>query len=194
MIMLRGQKEQGRTGTRSVRLAAVIFLALAPLPVAAGELRITIEGIRSADGTVMIGLYDSPASFARAVEASANEGFLVDPQRFAAVALRANAAMRSAVVFSNLDPGRYAVIAFHDENGNTKLDKNFMGVPTEPYGFSNNARGFLGPPSFDDAAMVLEDGDKAIHIAMVYHKGGAAKDAIELEGPGRDQDGWIPSP
>ncbi len=171
MIMLRGNKEQSWVGTRSLRLAAVVPLALASLPAAASELRVTIEGIRSSNGTVLIGLYDSPASFARAVEASASEGFLVDPQRFAAVALRANAAMRSAVVFSNLDPGRYAVIAFHDENGNTKLDKNFMGVPTEPYGFSNNARGFLGPPPFDDAAMELKDSDKAIRIALVYHKG-----------------------
>ncbi|WP_223861367.1 DUF2141 domain-containing protein [Geminicoccus harenae] len=170
MAMLGGKKVPDWTATHPARLVAVISLALAPLPVAAGELRVTIEGIRSSDGTVMIGLYDSPASFARAVEASAGEGFLVDPQRFAAVALRANAAMRSAVVFSNLDPGRYAVIAFHDENGNTKLDKNFMGVPIEPYGFSNNVQGFLGPPPFDDAAMALEDNNQAIHIAMVYHK------------------------
>jgi hypothetical protein len=49
------------------------------------------------------------------------------------------------VVFSNVQPGRYAAIAFHDENGNGKPDKNFLGVPTEPYGFSNNVQGFLGP-------------------------------------------------
>lgn len=103
-----------------------------PLSVQAGELRITVDGIRSAHGTGLIGLYDSPASFGKAVEASAKEGFLIGPDRFAAVALRANAALKSAVVFSNVQPGRYAAIAFHDENGNGKLDKNFLGVPTEP--------------------------------------------------------------
>ena len=138
----------GRTGKRPVRLAAAVMLAvlLLPLPVAAGELRVTVEGIRSPRGTVLIGLYDSPASFAKAVEGSAEGGgFLVDPDRFGAVALRANAAMRSTVVFSNLGPGRYAAIALHDENGNGKLDKNFLGIPTEPYGFSNNVQGFLRP-------------------------------------------------
>ena len=62
-----------------------------PLSVEAGELRITVGGIRSAHGTVLIALYDSPASFGKAVEASAKEGFLIDPDRFAAVALRAKA-------------------------------------------------------------------------------------------------------
>ena len=131
MAML-GGTERGRTGKRSERLVAAIAVAVLPLPVAAGELRVTLDGIRSSHGTVLIGLYDSPASFAKAVEASAKESFLVDPDRFGAVALRANAAMRSAVVFSNLGPGRYAAIALHDENGNGKLDKNFLGIPTEP--------------------------------------------------------------
>ena len=67
-----------------------------------------IDGIRSAHGTVLIGLYDRPASFTKAVDAAVKKGFLIDPDRFAAVALPANAAFRSAVVFSNLAPGRYA--------------------------------------------------------------------------------------
>lgn len=149
-------------------IAAAAVMIVLPLSVEAGELRITVDGIRSPHGTVLIGLYDSPASFGKAVEASAKEGFLIDPDRFAAVALRANAALKSAVVFSNLGPGRYAAVAFHDENGNGKLDKNFLGVPTEPYGFSKNAQGFLGPPTFDAAAMALGDGNQAVRIALVY--------------------------
>ena len=151
--------------------AAAAVMIMLPLPVAAGELRITIDGIRSTHGVVLIGLYDSPASFGKAVEASAEEGFLVDPDRFAAVALRANAALTSAMVFSNLEPGRYAAIAFHDEDGDGKLGESFLGVPTEPYGFSNDVQGFLGPPTFDAAAMALGDGDEAVRIALVYHEG-----------------------
>jgi uncharacterized protein (DUF2141 family) len=154
---------------RSLRLATAAALVVLPLPAGAGELRVTVEGIRSAHGTVLIGLYDSPKSFEKAVKASDKEGFLSDPERFGAVALRANAALKSAVVFSNLEPGRYAAVAFHDENGNGKLDKNVLGVPAEPYGFSNNVQGFLGPPTFGDAAMVLGDGDSAIRIALIYH-------------------------
>ena len=147
---------------------AILLILLAPA-VTASELRITVEGIRSPQGTILIGLYDSLESFTRAIELSDKDGFLNDPNRFAAVALRANAAMKSAVVLTNLDPGRYAIILFHDENGNGKLDKNALGVPTEPYGFSNNVRGFLGPPAFEEAIMEVNVGDKAVHIALIYH-------------------------
>ena len=95
--------------------------------VTASELRITVEGIRSPQGTILIGLYDSLETFTRAIELSDKDGFLNDPNRFAAVALRANAARKSAVVLTNLDPGQYAIILFHDENGNGKLDKNAAG-------------------------------------------------------------------
>jgi uncharacterized protein (DUF2141 family) len=163
--------ERVRTAKRPIPLATAAALIVLPLSAGAGELRVTVEGISSEHGTVLIGLYDRPESFERAVEASDKEGFLVDPERFGAVALRANAAMKSAVVFSNLEPGRYAAVAFHDENGNGKLDNSFLGIPAEPYGFSNNVQGFLGPPTFDDASMVLGDGDSAIRIVLIYHEG-----------------------
>jgi len=128
-----------------MRAVFAVLLALFSPAVNASELRITVESIRSPQGTILIGLYDSLESFTRAIELSDKDGFLNDPNRFAAVALRANTALKSAVVLTNLDPGKYAIILFHDENGNGKLDKNALGVPTEPYGFSNNVQGFLGP-------------------------------------------------
>lgn len=67
------------------------------------------------------------------------------------------------VKLNKLEVGKkYAVKAFHDVNGNKKLDTNFFGVPTEPYGFSNNARGTFGPPSLSemifiaDSSMIME--------------------------------------
>jgi len=150
-------------------LAIAVGLLLLALPAAAGELRITVDGIRSPSGVILIGLYDSEASFDRAIELSDKEGFLNDPARVAGAALRANIAMTGGVVFENLAPGRYAIILFQDENGNGRLDKNFWGVPTEPYGFGNDAGGFLGPPTFDEAAMSLDGGNKAVVINLVYH-------------------------
>jgi uncharacterized protein (DUF2141 family) len=58
--------------------------------------------------------------------------------------------------------------AFHDENGNAKLDESFPGVPTGPYGFSNDAQGLLGPPTFDAAAVTVGEGDEAVRIALIY--------------------------
>lgn len=57
-----------------------------------------------------------------------------------------------------LEPGRYAIKVVHDENGNGKLDTNFMGMPVEGYGFSNNPR-VMRMPTFEEAAFELgQDG------------------------------------
>ena len=60
------------------------------------------------------------------------------------------------MLFADLPKGDYAVTAFLDENSNNKLDSNLFGIPTELYGFSRNARGLAGPPSFADAAFRVE--------------------------------------
>lgn len=54
--------------------------------------------------------------------------------------------------FKNLAPGEYAAIVFHDENLNGKLDKNFLGIPREGYGASNNIRPAMSAPGFKEAA------------------------------------------
>lgn len=61
----------------------------------------------------------------------------------------------TSVVIPGLAPGRYAVAAFHDTDGNGTLTLWPIGMPKEPYGFSRDARGRLGPPSFDEAAFEL---------------------------------------
>lgn len=58
----------------------------------------------------------------------------------------------SAEIVLDLPPGRYAVMAYHDRDADGRLDTLPIGLPTEPYGFSNNARGAFGPPPFSAAA------------------------------------------
>ncbi|MCY1723310.1 DUF2141 domain-containing protein [Prolixibacteraceae bacterium Z1-6] len=53
------------------------------------------------------------------------------------------------ITVENLKPGNYAFKYFHDENMDEKINTNFMGLPREGYGFSNNAKGKFGPPTFD---------------------------------------------
>lgn len=70
------------------------------------------------------------------------------------------------VKLNKLEPGKkYAVKAFHDVNGNKELDTNLFGVPTEPYGFSNNARGVFGPPSLSQMIFIAES-NKTIEIDL----------------------------
>ena len=66
-------------------------------------------------------------------------------------------ANETVVTIQNLPKGTWAVLAYQDENQNDKLDRNFIGVPSENYGFSRDARGKFGPPDFSDAAIEIGD-------------------------------------
>ena len=57
--------------------------------------------------------------------------------------------------------GNYAITLFHDENSNMELDTNILGIPKEPYGFSNNAKAPFGPPGFQAALVEFsQEGDE----------------------------------
>ena len=62
--------------------------------------------------------------------------------------------------------GEYAVKVYHDENKNDQLDTRMFGIPAERYGFSNNARGTLGPPDYSDARFVIDTAEHAISIEV----------------------------
>jgi uncharacterized protein (DUF2141 family) len=163
--------QHGEGSDQVMRLCRLLALAgaigTASAPALAGELRISIHGLRSPQGTILIGLYDSKESFERAIELAGKDGYRNDPERVAGAALRLDHGAKSGIVFENLVPGRYAVIVLHDADGNGRLDKNFLGVPTEAYGFSNGARGFLGPPSFKDASIAFDGAEVDLAITLV---------------------------
>lgn len=69
--------------------------------------------------------------------------------------------------FKNLEEGNYAICLFQDENGNKKLDKNYLGIPTESYAFSNNIRPRFSAPTFQECSTYL-DKNKIFVIKMVY--------------------------
>ncbi len=71
-----------------------------------------------------------------------------------------------AVHFPNTLAGTYAVKVFHDVDENGTLDTNWMGIPKEPYGFSNDAMGTFGPPSFQQASFKVGTGRTTIRIRM----------------------------
>ena len=62
-------------------------------------------------------------------------------------------AAETVVTLKDVPPGTWAVLAYQDENENNELDRNFIGIPSENYGFSRDARGKFGPPGFEDAAI-----------------------------------------
>lgn len=64
--------------------------------------------------------------------------------------------------------GRYAVVAYHDENGNRKFDKSWIGLPIEGYGVSRDPTIFLGPPSFEASAFAVGPGATTIEVKINY--------------------------
>jgi len=64
---------------------------------------------------------------------------------------------KAKLIFNSLKKGKYAFSFFHDLNDNNKLDTNFLGIPKEPYGFSNNKKGRFGPPKFNEVALEIDE-------------------------------------
>jgi len=132
--------------------AALVFVAG---PASAARIIVTIDGLHTAQGTVFVGLYASPAKFL--------QGNQADAQR------RVKASTGPiTVAFDNLAPGTYAVGAFHDENGNDHLDTNFLGLPVEGYALSNGVRAVMSKPTFQQAAFTVSNGDKPVALHIRY--------------------------
>lgn len=122
-----------------VSISLLVCAVLALPPAGAAEVTVLVANLRSAQGTVMLALFEGEARFLQPDGA-------VDDQR-----VEADRSLVS-MTFRNVAPGRYAISVVHDENGNGKLDRNLVGIPTERFGFSNDAFGNAAPPAFAKAA------------------------------------------
>jgi len=78
-----------------------------------------------------------------------SQGFPDDPKQRFAIGKTAISGKTATIVFTNVPVGKYVVVVMHDENSNTKLEKNFLGIPKEGFGFSNNPRIIVGAPSYE---------------------------------------------
>lgn len=123
-------------------LPLAFVLLLAAHAAQAADLSIEVSVPAAKQGNVLVAVFDKAEGFPR--------GKPVETAMAPAVAGKA------LVKFAGLPAGDYAVSAFLDENGNTKLDANVFGLPTEPFGFSRNARAVAGPPSFAEASFRVD--------------------------------------
>lgn len=131
-----------------------VGLACAPTLASAADLTVDVTGVRGANNQVRIVLYSDRETFrheAKAkqiVSAPAHDGTVT-------------------AVFHDLPPGPYAVVAYHDENGNGKLDLVLGMFPDEGWGLSNDPT-VIGPPSFDDSAFEVVDPSVTIAVPLHY--------------------------
>jgi len=70
--------------------------------------------------------------------------------------------------FEDIPPGTYALAVIHDENMNGKLDTNWLGIPKEGYGFSNDVKALLGAPSFSAASFKYDGGTLDLMVSLHY--------------------------
>jgi len=113
------------------------------------QVEVTIKNVQELKGTIRVSLFNN------------DQDFLKKPVEGKSV----TAAASGATVVFNVKPGTYAVSVIHDVNDNKELDKGFMGIPQEPYGFSNDARGKFGPPSYESSKFAVT-GDVKISIKV----------------------------
>jgi uncharacterized protein (DUF2141 family) len=118
--------------------APAVPAAPAPASASSATLTLTYTGIATQEGNIMVALFDSEQAFDRGGA----------PVRVAMVP--ANAASVT-VRIEGLASGRYAIKSFHDLDGDNRMSTNPMGMPIEPFAFSNNARANMGPPTWADS-------------------------------------------
>ena len=136
---------------KKLNISALLTIGLLSISnlFAQGKLEVTIKNIKESKGTIRVALFNNENDFLK----QPLEGKVV------------KASNETSVVFDNLKPGEYAVSVIHDVNENKELDRGFMGIPQEPYGFSNDARGKFGPPSYEESKLIVK-GDVKISIKV----------------------------
>lgn len=118
----------------------------------AETLKVTLKKLPSTQGKVLFLLFQDRVGFPDDKTSSVQSGSL-------------ELSSGNTLEIKDLRPGTYALSVIHDENENDKLDTNFIGIPKEAFGFSNNPRIYFGPPSFEKASFELNK-DSAITIKM----------------------------
>jgi uncharacterized protein (DUF2141 family) len=136
------------------------FVSLAPVASApeTSTVSVTITGFRSAtgrvDGLIFSGPHGFPEEDSQAFEKEESQ---IDPGTLSA-----------RLVFTNVPRGYAAISILHDENMNRKIDKNFIGIPKEGYGTSNNPRKARHEPRWDEGRFLIDKTEEAIQIRLIY--------------------------
>jgi uncharacterized protein (DUF2141 family) len=126
----------------------------------AGDLIIEVRGLRDDAGSLRIAVY------------GAEEHFLNPKRMIAGVKLNLRVIDKQndtvIVTLRSVRSGRYAVSAYHDQNGDGQLDTNALGIPTEGHAFSQAAKGRFAPPSFADASFQVGEEPIRQHLTIEY--------------------------
>jgi uncharacterized protein (DUF2141 family) len=134
-------------------LTAVLNTNPVPAP---GNVKATVNTFRNSNGYACFALFNK------------SDGFPGNDAKALKVVYAKIINKTSEVVFENLPAGTYAISVFHEENGRKKMDSNFIGIPKEGVGSSNNPKPSFGPPDFDDAKFKFSGDNLTVNINIRY--------------------------
>lgn len=132
------------------------LLTLPEKRISRNNLNIEITGIKNKQGQICLSLFNQHNGFPN------NENSAVETSCIQVTDIQ------QTVTFRNLAVGNYAVAVFHDENNDGILNCNWLGIPTEGFGFSQNPPILKGIPKFKDSAIIVSDSDISIEIHLKY--------------------------
>jgi uncharacterized protein (DUF2141 family) len=137
------------------RLLLIILInSPAPATAQAGDQTVIVSNLDKKKGNVYIGWYNNEKTYMDANYAVFKKIVAVKDKD------------EVSVIFPNVDPGVYAIVVFLDENENGELDKNFLGIPKEDYGFSNNIIPATRSATFKEASFTLNGKPGTIFIKV----------------------------
>ncbi len=125
-------------------LILIVFLNGILIMYAQNTIEVEVINFDSNKGKAFIGLYNAENSFLEN-EFKGEKVEIINK--------------KAVLIFKDIPDGTYAVSVFHDEDGNGKLSTNFLGIPKESYGASNNAKGTFGPPKWQNAKFEVRNGE-----------------------------------
>lgn len=108
-----------------------ILTTLSIASMAQHTLTIKITDLKQNTGTVHLNLLDAKEKSVQQIKGTVKDGVCT-------------------VMLHEIPSGTYAIQYYHDANSNNKMDTGMFGKPEEGYGYSNDARGFMGPADFED--------------------------------------------
>ncbi|MBW4636545.1 MAG: DUF2141 domain-containing protein [Iphinoe sp. HA4291-MV1] len=132
---------------------AIPFSARADLM---SNLTVEIDGLRDRKGQLCVSVFASSKGFpSSAANALQNQCVPITDKSM-------------LVTFRNLKSGSYGVSVLHDAKGDGKLHRNFLGIPTDGFGFSRNPTILTGPPKFEDSVFLVAGSSTNIQIQLMY--------------------------
>src|ERR1700761_8472441 len=141
-------------------LGGIVAAMAAGTAAQAADLTIRVENVLPAGGVLRLGLYDAAL-------------YPDDDSKPIASADVPAIAGETVITLHGISPGVYAIQTFQDVNANNKMDTSWMGLPLEPFGFSDDAKPFLSKPSFDEVKFTLTAGENS----QVIHLQNSIKDS-----------------